>query len=85
MRIEEFEPEKAWWSNRTAGPRAWALSIDEIRSRGYNLDAVNPLRNPSDQADPERLLADLEEHVAEAARLRSELVGLIAGALEGAE
>lgn len=42
VRIEEFEPEKAWWNNRHESQFAWKVSIDEIKARNYNLDIKNP-------------------------------------------
>ena len=36
MRIEEFEPEKAWWENRVENEFAWKVGIDEIRERDFN-------------------------------------------------
>ena len=42
MRIEEFEPEKAWWTNREENEHAWRVSIANIVAGGYNLDVSNP-------------------------------------------
>jgi type I restriction enzyme M protein len=42
MRIEEFEPEKAWWTDREESERAWRVSVDDIAASGYNLDIKNP-------------------------------------------
>ncbi len=42
MRIEEFEPEKAWWTDREESERAWRVSVDEIAASGYNLDMQEP-------------------------------------------
>lgn len=42
IRIEEFDPIKQWWSNRTESEVAWKVSIDTIVERGYDLDIKNP-------------------------------------------
>lgn len=42
IRIEEFDLEKASWDNREENEYAWKVSVDEIRSRNYNLDIKNP-------------------------------------------
>jgi len=38
----EFEPVKEWWHNRTENANAWKVSIEEIKSRNFNLDFKNP-------------------------------------------
>lgn len=42
IKIEEFELEKQWWNNREENEYAWKVSIEEIKSRNYNLDIKNP-------------------------------------------
>lgn len=42
IRIEEFDPIKQWWNNRTESEVAWKVSIDTIVARGYDLDIKNP-------------------------------------------
>lgn len=42
IRIEEFDPIKQWWNNRTESEVAWKVSIDTIAERGYDLDIKNP-------------------------------------------
>ena len=42
IRHEEFELEKQWWNNREENQYAWKVSIEEIKSRNYNLDIKNP-------------------------------------------
>jgi type I restriction enzyme M protein len=63
IRIEEFEPEKAWWHKREKNERAWKVSIDEIKAGGYNLDIKNPIVVNNAHRDPEELLADAPNDV----------------------
>jgi len=42
IRHEEFELEKQWWNKREENQYAWKVSIEEIKSRNYNLDIKNP-------------------------------------------
>ncbi|MHC5727593.1 MAG: type I restriction-modification system subunit M, partial [Nostoc sp.] len=42
IRIEEFEPEKAWWYNRDENEFAWRVYAQDIKDNGYNLDIKNP-------------------------------------------
>jgi type I restriction enzyme M protein len=56
MRIEEFEPEKAWWENREENERAWKVSLKDIKDRNYNLDISNPNSPDEDHGDPVELL-----------------------------
>jgi len=81
MRIEEFEPEKAWWTNRAENEHAWKVTIDQIRDRGYNLDIANPNAPGTKHEDPAELLARYEEERAAAAALRDQLRQLLAEAL----
>jgi type I restriction enzyme M protein len=32
IRIEEFQPERAWWDNREENEQAWRVSIDQIKA-----------------------------------------------------
>ncbi len=42
IRIEEFNPIKDWWNNRTESELAWKVDIQTIIDRGYDLDIKNP-------------------------------------------
>lgn len=61
IRIEEFEPEKAWWNKRETNAHAWLVPVEEIVARNYNLDIKNPHKTDGDKGDPEELLAALKE------------------------
>jgi type I restriction enzyme M protein len=63
MRIEEFEPEKAWWTDREENERAWRVSADDIAASGYNLDIKNPNTVDESHEDPDVLLARYTEAV----------------------
>jgi len=83
IRIEEFEPEKAWWENREETPQAWKVSAEEIKANGYNLDLKNPNGGPAGYGDPDKLLADYRELLAELAAVRERLKDQLVAALEG--
>ena len=83
MRIAEFEPEKAWWTDRQETERAWRVSIEDIRERGYNLDISNPNAPEDTHEDPDVLLARYEKEKVAAAALREELRQVLAAALAG--
>ena len=82
MRIEEFEPEKAWWENRVENEFAWKVGIDEIRERNFNLDIANPNSVEGGHGDPDELLALYEKERAAAAEVREQLKRALAEALE---
>ncbi len=63
MRIEEFEPEKAWWTKREESERAWRVSVDDIVTSGYNLDIKNPNTLDEGHEDPDVVLARHAEAV----------------------
>lgn len=81
MRIEEFEPEKTWWTDRKGTPQAWKVTIDQIRERGFNLDIANPNAPKDTHEDPDDLLARFEKERSEAAALREELRRVLSSAL----
>jgi len=82
IRIEEFEPEKAWWVKREKNERAWKVSIDEIKASGYNLDIKNPSVVNNAHRDPEELLAEYRKLLAGIAETRSALKNELRAALE---
>ena len=61
LRIEEFEPEKAWWGERVENNFAWRVSVEEIKSNGYNLDIKNPNVEDASHGDPDELLQDYQQ------------------------
>lgn len=42
IRIEEFEPLKAWWTDRKESEVSWKVSMDTIIERNFDLDIKNP-------------------------------------------
>jgi type I restriction enzyme M protein len=82
IRIEEFEYEKAWWTNRKENEYAWRASVEDVIANGYNLDINNPNVEQEDIGDPEELLKKYEILQQEAAKVRealkSELMDLLA-------
>jgi type I restriction enzyme M protein len=83
LRIEEFAPEKAWWNNREENDQAWKVSIEEIKNRGFNLDIKNPRAKDDGPGDPDELLAQYKQAMAEAAALREQLRKELQAAFEG--
>ncbi len=82
IRIEEFDAEKAWWTAREENEHAWRVSVEEIRKRGCNLDIKNPNAADEDHRDPDELLAEYRELLAEVEETRDTLKAELAGALE---
>ena len=65
IRLEEFDPIKEWWDNRTESEVAWKVSIGEIKKRNYNLDIKNPNIVEVDELNPEEVLVDYRAKQAE--------------------
>jgi type I restriction enzyme M protein len=84
MRIEEFAAEKKWWTKRKENDQAWKVSLDDIKSRGYNLDFKNPRALDGGPGDAGELLKQYQEAATEAARVRDQLRDELAAALGGA-
>ncbi len=86
IRFEHLQGCIDWWGGpkrkgREAGPRAWKVTADEVKARGYNLDIKNPHTVANELGDPEELLANLTNAEAETARLRDQLKAILAEAL----
>ncbi len=60
IRIEEFEAEKAWWTNRVESERAWRVSFETIAANNFNLDIKNPNAPDEDHGNFDEMLAEHE-------------------------
>src|SRR5439155_141941 len=86
IRVEHLEPCIRWWggrdrTGREATERAWRVTGDEVRARGYNLNFTNPHTVTDDHHDPEELLAKLNEAEQQAAAVREQLKVVLGEAL----
>ncbi len=83
MRIEEFVPEKKWWTKRKESDQAWKVSLDDIKARAYNLDIKNPRAVDDGPGDADELLTQYKAAAAEAARIRDVARDELRAALDG--
>ena len=83
LRIEEFAPEKKWWSKRKENDQAWKVSLKDIQERGYNLDIKNPRAIDDGPGDADTLLTEYKQAATEAAKIRDMLRDELAAALKG--
>lgn len=86
IRFEHLKDCIEWWggskrSGRKETPRAWRVTIEEVKARGYNLDIKNPHTVADDHGDPEVLLQTLNVAEAEGLQLRDHLRVIFADAL----
>jgi type I restriction enzyme M protein len=88
IRIEEFEPEKAWWGSESDGfkarvenEQAWRVSIDQIKAGNYNLDLKNPHNPDTGPGDVDHLLPEYEKLLAQIAETRNQLKAQLMEAL----
>ncbi len=86
IKVEHLQGCVDWWGgaerkDRQQTEQAWKVTIDEIKTRGYNLDFKNPHTVADDHGDPEELLTLLEESEQKTAQLRDQLKGILAEAL----
>jgi type I restriction enzyme M protein len=78
---EEFGPIKEWWSNRVPNSCAWTVSIEDLKSNGFNLDLHHPsARNPIDRTPPDVLV----NQIVEKERMITELLSGLVSDLENA-
>ena len=86
IRFEHLQGCIDWWGGperrgRQETDRAWKVTAEDIKTRGYNLDIKNPHTDEDDLGDPEELLARLAEAEADVASLREQLKAVLAEAL----
>ncbi|MCK6525501.1 type I restriction-modification system subunit M [Myxococcota bacterium] len=81
MRIEEFDAEKRWWTQRAESERAWKVPIADIRARGFNLDIKNPNAPEQTHEDPDALLGRYTQARSAAAEIREALRSALSEAL----
>ncbi len=86
IRLEHLQPCIDWWggakrTGREETERAWKVTAEEVKARGYNLDIKNPHTQEDDLGDPQELLAKLGAAEAETAALRDQLKAVLAEAL----
>jgi type I restriction enzyme M protein len=86
IRLEHLQPCIEWWGGkkrkgREPTERAWKVTAEEVKARGYNLDIKNPHTVAVDNGDPADLLKKLTAAEAETASLRDRLKAILAEAL----
>jgi type I restriction enzyme M protein len=86
IRLEHLADCAAWWGGaerkgREESERAWKVSVEEVKARGYNLDIKNPNTLAEDHGDPETLLENLLVAEAEVVALRDQLKTILTEAL----
>ena len=84
--FEHLQPCIEWWSGkkregREETERAWKVTAEEVKTRGYNLDIKNPHTIEEDYGVPEEWLEKLENAEEETASLRKQLKAALAEAL----
>lgn len=82
MKIQEFEPEKAWWQNRAETEVAWKVPVETIVANGYNLDMKNPNAIADSHEDPLVLLKQYQEAAIAADQARLALKTALQNCLE---
>lgn len=76
IRIEEFDPIKTWWNNRSENENAWKVPIKTIIERGYDLDIKNPNKVVEEVSyNREEIIQNLEKSFKESIALLNELKG----------
>ena len=56
LRLEEFEVERKWWTQRIESKQSWKVPVADIVKSNYNLDIKNPNVPVEMHDDPESLL-----------------------------
>lgn len=86
IRLEHLHGCVEWWGGnsregRVETERAWRVSIEEVKHRGFNLDIKNPHVVADDHGDPVELLAKLDAAETTVVSLRDQLKSILEAAL----
>lgn len=80
IRIEEFEPLKAWWQRREESEVAWKVPMQTIIDRNYDLDIRNPNKKVEEVIyDTRAIISSLEISFEKSIKLLTELKGVFNG------
>ena len=85
INIKEFDLEKEWWTDRensTYSRHAWKVSIEDIKTRDYNIDIKNPHQEIDDLASPEELLEKFNASEKQISSIQAEIVNVLTEALK---
>ena len=87
IKLEYLDPIKAWWGGpkregRVESDLAWKVSIEDIKSREYNLDIRKPNSIEINSLDPEEILKNYKEAVASRNEKIESLKSLLLRSLE---
>lgn len=75
---QEFDPVKAWWTNRVENDHAWKVSIKDIQERKYNLDFKNPkTQNIVAYKAPGEILGDMSKKENEIISIMKEIENIV--------
>ncbi|MEI7981214.1 MAG: N-6 DNA methylase [Bacteroidota bacterium] len=78
IRIEEFNPIKAWWNNRIESEVSWRVNIQSIIDRGYDLDIKNPNKQEEvHEYSSAELLSLLESSMSKSADLINQVKSIL--------
>jgi type I restriction enzyme M protein len=74
IRIEEFEPLKAWWKKRETSEVAWKVPMQTIIDRNYDLDIKNTNKKVEEVVyDRKAIIQNLENSFKKSLELLTEL------------
>jgi type I restriction enzyme M protein len=77
IRIEEFEPIKAWWHKREENEVAWKVPLQTIIDRNYDLDIKNPNKKVEEVVyDRKAIIQELEQNQLRISQILDELKSL---------
>ncbi len=89
MRVEEFDVERQWWGDKSRKGReeteqAWRVEAKDIIANNYNLDIKNPNTVEAGHGDPDELLKEYKQLLAEITETQNQLKDELATALASA-
>ena len=92
MKLSDLDDLTDWWGNpednfkaRVENNNAWKVTIEEIKSRDYNLDIKNPYEMEVEVHNPEEMLSNYNEIQKDINSLRVNLKNILSEAFKASE
>jgi len=89
MKVNDLDHLASWWDksdknykSREENAHAWKVSLEEVKSRNYNLDCKNPHMKEEEIHDPELLLSHYAEIQKDIDSLRTNLKSILSDAFK---
>lgn len=74
IKLSEFDAEKIWWNKREENDVSWKVSIEEIKTRNWNLDVKNPNKKElKEELNTKEIIEKIENNLNESKNILAQI------------